>query len=152
MLFNPRIPADQPKLNWVESPWLRQPRMARWLMGSRTWYRQILKPSCTAFAQLLKQPVPAQAAVLDAGCGEGLAFKLIERYFQPRIIFGLEIDKDCIANAISRAGRLKTPTHVMQGDVALASFKDETFDIIFAHHLVQYSEDQTALVHKMVAL
>lgn len=152
MLFRPKIPADQPPLNWVESPWLRQPRLGRRLMGSRTWYQQVLKPNCAVFAQLFKQPLPTQAAVLDAGCGEGLAFKLIEQHFKPKIVFGLEIDTHVITPAIARAGRLQTPTHVMQGDVALASFKDETFDIIFAHHLVQFSADPTALVHKMAAL
>lgn len=152
MLFKPRIPTDQPPLNWVESPWLRQPRLGRWLMGSRFWYQQVIKPNCAALAQLLQKPVPAQAALLDAGCGEGLAFKLIEQHFKPKIVFGLEIDKDLIANAIARAGRLQTSIHVMQGDVALASFKDETFDIIFAHHLVQFSADPSALVHKMAAL
>lgn len=152
MRVKPPIPADQPELNWVESPWVQESRLGRWLMGSRLWYQRVLKPNCALLARLNQQPWPRQAALLDAGCGEGLAFKLLEQYFQPRIIFGLDIDKEAIPNAIARAGRLKTPTHVMQGDVSLASFKDETFDIIFAHHLLQYREDQTAVLQKMHAL
>ena len=56
-------------------------------MGSRLWYQRVLKPNCALLARLNQQPWPRQAALLDAGCGEGLAFKLLEQYFKPRIIF-----------------------------------------------------------------
>jgi len=148
----PTIPADQPKLNWVEAPWLRETSFVRWLMGTGFWYRQVLKPSCAKLGELLAQSLPEDLVLLDAGCGEGLAFKLIEQHFKPRVIFALDIDADLISTAIRRGARLQTPTHVMQGDVRLASFQDNSFDVIFAHHLLSSSAHQTEVLEKLVAL
>jgi SAM-dependent methyltransferase len=146
-------PAEpNPPLTIVDPVWVRETRFGRWFLGTKVWYRDVLSRAFADFSSLIEGRLPEDAAVLDAGCGEGLAFKLIEKHFKPRIIFGLEIDKEQISKAIRRAARVKTPTHVMQGDVSLASFKDNTFDIIFAHQILHHTADQEAMVKKFMGL
>ncbi|HEY6528728.1 MAG TPA: class I SAM-dependent methyltransferase [Cellvibrionaceae bacterium] len=147
------LPAESnPPLNVIEPTWVRETRFGRWFLGTKVWYRDVLSRAFADFSPLIGERLPKDAAVLDAGCGEGLAFKLIEKHFTPRIIFGLEIDKEQISKAIRRAARVKTPTHVMQGDVSLASFQDNTFDIIFAHQILHHTADQEAMVKKFMGL
>lgn len=132
--------------------WIRESRLGRKLMGTRMWYRDVLSRAFLDFSSIIEEYLPQNPAVLDAGCGEGLAFKLIERHFKAKIIFGLEIDKEQVSKAIRRAVRVKTPTHVMQGDASLASFRDDTFDIIFAHHILHHTEDPQIMVQKFMGL
>jgi SAM-dependent methyltransferase len=141
----PLGPNDYP-LSITEVNWVRESRFGRWFLGTRIWYRDVLSRAFADFSPLIADYLPESPAVLDAGCGEGLAFKLIERHFKASIIFGLEIDNEQVSKAIRRAARVKTPTHVMQGDVSLASFRDETFDIIFAHQILHHTAQQEAMV------
>lgn len=152
MSTDPTANPPLPVLDASELTWVRETRFGRWFLGTKVWYRDVLSRAFADYAPLLTDCLPEQPAVLDAGCGEGLAFKLIERHLKARIIFGIEIDKAQVAKAILRAGRLKTPTHVMQGDVSLASFRDETFDIIFAHQILHHTADQEAMVNKFMGL
>lgn len=150
-MASPSEPDNYP-LSMTEVNWVRETRFGRWFLGTKFWYQDVLSRAFADFCPLIEDCLPENPAVLDAGCGEGLAFKLIERHFKARIIFGLEIDKGQITKAIRRAGRIKTPTHVMQGDVSLASFKDETFDIIFAHQILHHTAQQEAMVQKFMGL
>jgi SAM-dependent methyltransferase len=131
---------------------VRESRFGRWLMGTRLWYRDVLSRALADFAPLLEGYQPEKPTVLDAGCGEGLAFKLLERQFSPSAIVGLDLDKDQINKAIRRAARIKTQTHIILEDVSQASFRDDTFDIIFAHHLLHHTLAQDAMVQKLMRL
>ena len=57
------------------------------------------------FKQLLKNGHSGTDTILDAGCGQGLAFVLLEEHFHPRTIIGVDIDKEQMRLAPEMAKR-----------------------------------------------
>lgn len=89
-------------------------------------------------AELDRLPLPANAQILDAGCGSGRTLQELADYGQ---VFGIELDDDAAAFAASRglgpvrAGRLEE-----------LPWEDATFDLITSLDVVEHTpEDRVAL-------
>jgi ubiquinone/menaquinone biosynthesis C-methylase UbiE len=72
---------------------------------------------------------PAEAKVLDVGCGRGASLlSLLRMGFTPANLYGVDIRPDQIASA-----RNQLPTSPIQcGDASQLEFADNTFDIVHA--------------------
>jgi len=74
--------------------------------------------------------------VLEIGCGSGYGTKLISKYFQPKEIYGIDMDD----KMIRLAKRNKIPNAIFDvGDVTNLKFNNNSFDGIFIflvlHHV-----------------
>lgn len=122
--------------------WVRETQFGRWFLSTHTWYRYVLSQAVVDFKQLLKGRLPSAACILDAGCGQGLAFGLLETHFQPAQIVGMDIDKQQIAKAIRLAANLNTPTQALHGNARDKTFAAESFDLVFCHQLLHHTSQQ----------
>lgn len=122
--------------------WVRETRFGRWFLSTHTWYRYVLSQAVVDFKKLLQGREPAQARILDAGCGQGLAFSLLETHFKPAQIVGIDIDKEQIEKAMLIASTLTTPTLAIHSNAAMSSFDDGYFDVIFCHQLLHHTNQQ----------
>jgi ubiquinone/menaquinone biosynthesis C-methylase UbiE len=102
-----------------------------------------LSESVCDFKQLLKNRIPGTDQILDAGCGQGLAFVLLEEHFQPRTIIGVDIDKEEISIAPETAKRCKCEVKLENGTVCNLNISDSSIDMIFSHQLLHHISDQT---------
>ena len=132
--------------------WVRETRFGRWFLSTHTWYRYVLSQAIVDFKALLKGRAPAQARILDAGCGQGLAFGLIEKHFQPSTITGIDIDSEQIKKASKVAAQLATPTSAIYSSATELKFADSTFDIILCHQLLHHTSQQVEVLQEFYRL
>ena len=76
--------------------------------------------------------------ILDAGCGQGLAFVLLEQHFQPKAIIGVDIDKEEISLAPESAKRCKGEVKIENSTVCNLNIPDSSIDMIFCHQLIHH--------------
>ncbi len=71
---------------------------------------------------------PAQAKLLDVGCGSGAdLFQLLRLGYAPENVVGIDI----LAERIAAARRLYPQIRFVQGDASCMDFPDGTFDLVF---------------------
>lgn len=132
--------------------WVRETRFGRWFLSTQTWYRWVLSQAIIDFKALLNERIPTQARMLDAGCGQGLAFGLIEKHFQPSTITGIDIDSEQIQKAHKVAAQLTTPTSAHHANAAALTFADKSFDIILCHQLLHHTSQQVEVLQEFYRL
>lgn len=133
------VTSSAPRSNVI---WVRETRFGRWFLSTHTWYRYVLSQAISDFKVLLADHSPAQPRILDAGCGQGMAFGLLEQHFQPSSITGIDIDGEQIRKANAEAANLATPTTAVQGNASEPIFPAGSFDLILCHQLLHHSSQQ----------
>jgi len=74
--------------------------------------------------------------VLEIGCGQGVGTKLINKYFRPKHICAIDLDKKMINRAKKKIHLSNVEFSV--GDANLLKFKDNTFDAIFDFGIIHH--------------
>lgn len=132
--------------------WVRETGFGRWFLSTQTWYRWVLSQAIIDFKSLLGGRIPAQARILDAGCGQGLAFGLIEKHFQPSTITGIDIDSEQINKAKVAATQLTTPCTAHHANATQLNFAESSFDIILCHQLLHHTSQQVEVLQEFYRL
>lgn len=78
---------------------------------------------------------PPNAKILDVGCGTGDFSLQIQRYVKNAHIFGMDVLKDMLCNALN-----KVAINPIVGDAIFLPFKSETFDGITAGFVLRHIE------------
>lgn len=126
--------------------WVRESRFGRWFLTTNIWFQYVLSEAFFDLKQLLKNRLSGAHRILDAGCGQGLAFVLLEEHFQPKTIIGVDIDKEEISLAAEAAKRCKCEVKFENSTVCNLNIPDNSIDMIFCHQLIHHLPDQpTAL-------
>ena len=115
-------------------------RFGLWFLGTRTWEYEVVRDALDRLAPLIRRPRTRYPVVLDAGCGQGMAFSLLQERLQPRRLIGLDRD----AGVLARARRLATTrglrVELLKGDCSVLPLQDECVHLVFCHqtfhHLV----------------
>jgi ubiquinone/menaquinone biosynthesis C-methylase UbiE len=68
------------------------------------------------------------SAVLDIGCGRGGTCSYVSRYFQPRMVCGLDFSATCLA--FCRRVHQRPRVEFVRGDAAVLPFGGGTFDVL----------------------
>lgn len=90
---------------------------------------------------------PANATLLDAGCGDGLmAVELARRGAR---VVALDADPAMVVAARSRAARKGTPLHVVTGRIEALPFADAIFDRVLAVTVLCFAADAERAVAEM---
>jgi ubiquinone/menaquinone biosynthesis C-methylase UbiE len=99
--------------------------------------------------------IGAAKAVLDMGCGTGVAARVIARWpgFVGRVT-GTDLSPYLVAAAehLAAAEGLSDRVTFFTGDTRRLDFPDETFDAVVAHTLVSHVEDPFAVVQEAARL
>lgn len=132
--------------------WVRETRFGRWFLSTRTWYRYVLSQAIIDFKALLGERLPVQARILDAGCGQGLAFGLLEQHFQPAAITGIDIDAEQVKKAADLANQLTTPASAVHTNASASTFAAESFDVILCHQLLHHTSQQQETLQEFYRL
>lgn len=115
-------------------------RFGFWFLGTRTWEREVLRDSLERLMPLISAPRARYPVVLDAGCGQGMAFSLLQQCFRPQRLIGVDMD----AAGLARARRLAETRHLrvelLEADCCAIPLPDGCVDLVFCHqtfhHLV----------------
>jgi SAM-dependent methyltransferase len=82
--------------------------------------------------------------VLDVGCGAGTDLLRFAR--GGAIVTGVDVSESAIELARANFGQQGIDADLRVADGECLPFADETFDVVFAHGVVQYTPDSRALV------
>ncbi|MGN6793677.1 MAG: methyltransferase domain-containing protein [Streptosporangiaceae bacterium] len=94
--------------------------------------------------------LPAAADILDVGCGPGTITADLAELAAPGRVIGVDAAGDVLAEARKAAhGRGVTNVSFETGDVYRLSFRDNAFDVVHAHQLLQHLSDPVAALTEM---
>jgi len=138
------MPIMDPILNnpISEGDWVRESGFGRWFLTTDTWFRYVLSEAVCDLKQLLDNRIHGTHQILDAGCGQGVAFELLEEHFHPRTIIGVDIDKEQMRMALEMANRCQCEVKLESGTVCNLNIPDSSIDMIFSHQLFHHVSDQ----------
>ncbi|MDQ3724598.1 MAG: class I SAM-dependent methyltransferase [Actinomycetota bacterium] len=74
--------------------------------------------------------IPSGKRILEVGCGRGIALPVIERLCEPRLLVGLDIDPELLAEAEGNLREHGTAAQLCAADVRRMPFSDGAFDVI----------------------
>ena len=77
-------------------------------------------------------------SILDFGCGTGIFTFLLEKYYPSKVI-GIDLSEEMLKIAIAKGEEKKSSAQFVLGDASkLASYFDETFDLVFSYTTTHY--------------
>lgn len=132
----------------AEQGWVRESRFGRWFLTTDMWFRYVLAIAIDDIDSLLEDRLPRGGTILDAGCGQGQAFTLLETHYHPGCIVGLDIDVELIQVAPTTVNQSRCPVGLTAGDARQMPFPDGHFDAVFCHQLLHHVSDQEAVLRE----
>ena len=76
--------------------------------------------------------------VLEVGCGGGHFTNMIKKFYPDCQVYGIDLDANHINFAKQKANELGIDVEYKVEDISNLPFKDEEFDIVFSHTVVEH--------------
>lgn len=128
-------------MNPIASTYVAETRFGFWFLQSHTWQHHVLRVAINDLLRLVDGPLPAQPLVLDAGCGQGKSFRLLQQAFQPARLIGLDADPHSLDRSRAEAERQGLEVQLIASDCANILLPDASVDLLLCHqtfhHLVE---------------
>ncbi|MET1081220.1 MAG: methyltransferase domain-containing protein [Pseudomonas sp.] len=128
----------------VARHYVEETRFGFWFLQSHVWQHHVLRVAIADLRELIDQPLPAAAVLLDAGCGQGRSFRLLQQAFAPARLIGLDADPHSLAMSQAEADRQGLKVELLASDCAAIGLPDASVDILFCHqtfhHLVEQEQ------------
>lgn len=125
---------DGINLNTVKSEWNSMAAAYELFNNSPDSYSYTIEWPC--IQELL--PELRGKSILDFGCGTGIFTFLLEKYYPSKVI-GIDLSEEMLKIAIAKGEEKKSSAQFVLGDASkLASYFDETFDLVFSSTTTHY--------------
>jgi SAM-dependent methyltransferase len=86
---------------------------------------------------------------MDAGCGQGQAFQLLQQVYGARSILGVDVDPRMQALARVAAQRCSVPVEVRGDPVTRLDLPDGSVDGVLCHQLIHHVSDQAGALREL---
>lgn len=129
-------------------------RFGRWFLGTKVWLRYVVEESVRQFVQLLPSSMPEPRIMLDAGCGAGIALRLLDKTFHPELIFAVDVNPVEIERCSGQARECACAVELHTGDAANLELADGSIDVVFCHQTLHHAVQQKAVLrefHRVLA-
>ncbi|MCU9954482.1 MULTISPECIES: class I SAM-dependent methyltransferase [Burkholderia] len=124
-----------------------------WFLRTHTWEHHVLRVAINDLKRLVAAPLPKSPVILDAGCGQGKSFRLLNDAFAPGKIVGIDCHDESLAHASEAARHCGAPVELRHADCASIPLADASVDVVFCHqtfhHLVE-QERALAEFHRLL--
>ncbi|HSM35855.1 MAG TPA: class I SAM-dependent methyltransferase [Longimicrobiales bacterium] len=74
--------------------------------------------------------LPKRGAVLEIGCGRGVALPVLHRLLEPTRLVGLDTEPSFLEEAAARADAEGVPVELVEGDARSLPFATASFDVV----------------------
>jgi SAM-dependent methyltransferase len=126
----------------AEFDWVPETRFGTWFQGTDIWTRYVLCEALDELKRLAADNLPEQPLILDAGCGTGIAFPLINERFAPSRMIAIDIEPEYIGQAEVAAITAGCPIDALRGDVSNTGLADSSIDVIVCHQTLHHVSKQ----------
>ncbi|SIT48577.1 Methylase involved in ubiquinone/menaquinone biosynthesis [Paraburkholderia piptadeniae] len=141
-------------------PFVAETAFGVWFLRTHTWEHHVLRVAINDLKRLIDTPLPASPVIVDAGCGQGISFRLLAQTFKPARIVGVDFHRPSLGlaaqsarNCQDHADTRSTQIELLHGDCANLPLPDASADIVFCHqtfhHLVE-QERALAEFHRVL--
>ncbi len=121
-------------------------RFGFWFLGTDIWERHVIQYSLDDLGGLISKPREAYPVILDAGCGQGRSFHLLDAKFHPQHLIGVDAEVHSVVRARQAGLRRGVQVELLCGDCSALPLPDACVDLIFCHQTFHH------LVHQERAL
>jgi len=125
-------------------PWVKESLFGVWFLGTQTWVRSVITRALNDLTRLMSGRKDTYSTILDIGFGHGHSLWLLEKYFKPNKIIGLDVDPKAEGRAKDNIDKCKCIVELQQSDAATIALPDASVDMVFCHqsfhHLI--NQDQ----------
>ena len=133
----------------ITPDWVNETLIGKWFLSTGIWVRYVLAEAIATCQTIAGDRVTGVNCLLDIGCGQGLAFPLLEQSFQPKTIIGIDIDERLVRRASWAAALCMCPVQVKQGSVTYLDMPDGSVDMIFCHQLIHHVINQEGALKEL---
>lgn len=124
--------------------WVKESGFGIWFLNTNIWFDRVLKRALKDLLRMLPETKKHYPAILDIGCGRGQSLQLLDEYFNPDTINGIEIDERLLNDALKRAQACRCRVELIAGNAEMMPYPDQSFDMVFCHqsfhHIVQHEK------------
>ncbi|MEJ0084925.1 MAG: class I SAM-dependent methyltransferase [Pseudomonadota bacterium] len=132
------------------SDWVSETRFGKWFLSTETWFREVLSKAVADLRDLAGTDAPASFdRMMDVGCGQGLAFALLQKHFAAREIIGVDIDPRMLALARVEARHAGVPVDVRACSVTKLDLPDASVDGVLCHQLIHHVANQQGALREL---
>ncbi len=129
--------------------WVPETRFGHWFLGTNVWSRYVVEVAIKELAQLLPATARQPRRILDAGCGPGVSLPLLDRFFRPELIIGLDINPQEVARSRRQAPLCRCRVEIARGDAAHLPLPDASVDLVLCHQLLHHVVPQRAVLREL---
>jgi len=124
-------------------------RIGFWFLGTQTWTTHVLSVALDDLERLMPQRQLSYPLVLDAGCGQGKAFRLLIEHFSPQRLIGVDAEVKCLQHAQAEALKEEIPIELRHCDIAALDVADASVDLVFCHQTFHHLPRQQMALAQM---
>lgn len=121
-------------------------RFGFWFLGTDLWEKHVIQITLDDLVTLMSTPRDNYPVVLDAGCGQGKAFRRLQALFNPERLIGVDLDARGLMRARNVAVRQGIAAELLRADCACLALPDRCVDLLLCHQTFHH------LVHQEQAL
>ena len=97
----------------VSPTYVEETRFGFWFLQSHVWQHHVLRVAINDLVRLIGEPLPHAPVLLDAGCGQGRSFGLLDAALSPTRMIGLDADPHSLECSRREAERLGLDVELM---------------------------------------
>lgn len=113
--------------------WVKESLFGVWFLSTYTWVRSVLRRAINDLVRLMPDRKESYETILDIGFGHGHSLWMLEEYFKPKTIIGLDVDPKAKTRAEENINKCKCTIELLQSDAAVIDLPDNSVDMIFCH-------------------
>ncbi|ARU90095.1 class I SAM-dependent methyltransferase [Pseudomonas sp. M30-35] len=131
-------------MNPAADTYVEETKFGFWFLQSHVWQHHVLRVAINDLKSLAGSALPTAPVLLDAGCGQGKSFKLLQQAFAPSRLIGLDADRRSLQCSQAQASDAGLDVQLLSSDCAAIQLADASVDIVFCHqtfhHLVEQDQ------------
>lgn len=107
------------------------------------------------FAKMQQKVVFENKRILDIGCGEGVWLGQFAKFTAPENVFGTEYDPQQVVDMKDPSSEVRAKYNIPEQNIINCpaerlDFPDNTFDIVFAHEVLEHVQDDKKAVSEAI--
>jgi len=128
--------------NAPRRPWVKESLFGIWFLGTYTWVRSVLRRALNDLVPLIPNKQQSYPTILDIGFGHGHSLWMLEEYFNPQKLIGVDVDPQAQHRASENISKCKCVVEIQHSDAAYIDLPDASVDMVFCHqsfhHLIEH--------------
>ena len=113
---------------YLSKNYVEETKFGFWFLRSHTWQHHVLRVAINDLRSLFSEPLPVAPVLLDAGCGQGKSFKLLQQVFAPSRLIGLDADPHSLELSKAEAAHQGLEVELIGSDCATLDVADASVD------------------------